>query len=261
MRPLKGSLAIGALLFGLGAFAWWVTPTLLTVGLSSVALSAPHLLPMESGVGSDPLTMDEANRSLAIALGVDSTSDGVSTERAQNAELQAAFIHNNPTMEILLVERYAAPKGSDTESVRQGEVYLYDYASDTLVHSVVDIATGKVTTKQMQDVQLPLTPNEETRAVELLQADTRLWQKLAERYAVITGEPLHDITEIETRVSLFLGESMPDQVNEAARQCGRRRCAQVLLYTADRTVLEVLPIVDLSNGRVIQLLSDSWTTS
>jgi hypothetical protein len=126
------------------------------------------------------------------------------------------------------------------------------------LHHIVDINSGGMRVEEYQGVQLPLTVREEARAVQLLRDDAELWTALAEQYRYITGEPLTDIAQLQVKVSLFLGESMPDQVNPAAQQCGQHRCAQVLLFTTDRTLLEALPIVDLSQGRVIQVLSDSW---
>lgn len=237
MKSITWSLAVGALLLSLGAVAWLVMP----------GLTASNLLLTDSGVGYDPLTSDEANRALAIALGID--------ERKPSAAEVRAIVQ---PMEVLLVERYDAPKGSPAADLRQGEVYLYDYTTDTLIHTVVDVATGSVQTKRLQGVQLPLTIQEEARAVDLILADKALWHMLSERYELITGDPLEDMTQLEVKVSLFLADAMPDQVNEAAQACGQHRCAQVLLFTVDRTLLEVLPIVDLSEGRVIQLLSDSW---
>lgn len=237
MKSITWSLVVGALLLCLGVMAWFVAP----------GLSAPNLLLTDRGVGYDPLTSDEANRALAIALGIDE-------QKPRAAEIRTVI----QPMEILLVERYDAPKDSPAEALRQGEVYLYDYTTDTLIHSIVDVATGSIQTKRLQGVQLPLTTQEEDRAVDLLLADKALWRMLSERYEIITGDSLEDLSQLEMKVSLFLADAMPDQVNEAAQQCGQHRCAQVLLFTVDRTVLEVLPIVDLSEGRVIQLLSDSW---
>ena len=93
---------------------------------------------------------------------------------------------------------------------RQGEVYLYDYATDTLIHTVVDVATGSVQTEYLQGVQMPLTTHEEARAVDLILADEQLWQTLSERYEIITGDSLLDMEQLQVKVSLFLADAMPD---------------------------------------------------
>lgn len=234
MKIVTGSVLVGALLLCLGGLAWFALP----------GFSSTNFLPLDTGIGYDPLTTDEADQALAIALA--------------HGEKQA-LAADSQALEVLLVERYDAPKGSAMEDVRHGDVYLYDYATDTLIHTIVNVATGSVTTERLQGVQLPLTVREEERAVALIVEDRELWRLLSERYEIITGDPLEDMTQLQVKVSLFLAEAMPDQVNAAAQACGQHRCAQVLLFTIDRTVLEILPIVDLSEGQVIQLMSDSWT--
>ena len=244
MKPITWSVIAGALLLCVTGVAWFAIPS----------FSSPNFFLAETGIGYDPLTNDEANRSLAIALGVDSTTD----DKAKRPKTKDPLT-TDQQLEVLLVERYDAPKGSSTQQMRQGEVYLYDYATNTLIHTLVDVATGSVKTEHLQGVQLPLTAHEEERAVALIVDDTALWRTLSERYKIITGDSLRDMEQLQIKVSLFLAEAMPDQVNPAAKQCGLHRCAQVLLFTIDRTVLEILPIVDLSKGEVIQLMSDSWT--
>jgi len=203
----------------------------------------------ERGIGYDPLTTNEADRVLALALAAE--EEGV----AQSADHKAAH-----PIEILSVERYDAPKGAQGSgaTARQGNVYLYEYATDTLIHTIVDVDSGLLETERVQGVQLPLTPREKARALQIIQDDADLWSALAGEYRLITGETLNNVAQLESKVSLFLGNAMPDQSNAAAQQCGQQRCAQVLLFTVERTLFDVLPIVNLSQGKVIQLLGESW---
>lgn len=242
-------IAVGLLVLCVLIIAWRVVPT-----FSSTALPGT----METGVGFDPLTTDEADLAMALAQETNRTL-------FQAAQLDPA----TPTIEVLAVERYDAPKASAAKSDsaafvpggRSGEVYLYDYTTDTLIHTVVDLEQKQTWREELQGVQLPLTVREEARAVQIVRSDSKLWPTLASRYATITGEALTSTEQLQVKVSLFLSDTMPEQVNAAARQCGAERCAQLLLFTTtERTVLEILPIVSLSQGRVVQLLSDSWTT-
>ena len=87
--------------------------------------------------------------------------------------------------------------------------------------------------------------------------DPAIWSTLAARYQAISGETLNDLAQLQVKVSLFRADSMPDRVNDAANDCGQHRCAQALIFTVDRTLLEIMPIVDLSQGRVVQVLNEN----
>lgn len=251
---------IGILLICGLVIVWRVAPTFSSTSLSTSppTSSSTVVVPRwaDRGIGYDPLTANEAERALALAL------------QANESFIQHAATNGSATrLEILSVERYDAPKASTSKGAspaaaltRRGEIYLYDYGTDTLIRTIVALESGAGQREEMRGVQLPLTVSEEARAVELVRGDPALWAALADRYRLITGDALTSVDQLEVKVSLFLGESMPDQVNADARQCGQHRCAQVLLFTVDRTLLEVMPIVDLSQGSVVQLLSDSWTT-
>ncbi|HMN29065.1 MAG TPA: hypothetical protein PKE45_13015 [Caldilineaceae bacterium] len=195
--------------------------------------------------GYDPLTTQEIDQVVSAA------------RRA--AGEQGVGAAAGAQQELLLVERHEAGKEAYASGrwPRQGDVYLYDYTTDTLVHSLVDVQSGAVVElERVQGVQLPLTAAEKARALALIRADAAVWTRLADRFAVISGESLRDLTQLQVKVSVFVADAMPNQVNSAAQQCGRRRCAQVLLFTVDKTLLELMPIVDLSQGKVVQILGE-----
>jgi hypothetical protein len=230
-----GGVLVAAVAFCLLVLQFNAVPILSSPFLASVAAawSAP--------TGYDPLTEQEMAALVTVA---------------QGATAVAAL----PQPEMLLVERHEASKAAYAKGSwpRQGDVYLYDYATDTLIHTTVDVQSGAVTTvERVQDVQLPLTANEESRALALIAADPTLWATLAARYQSITGEALKHLTQLQVKVSVFHADVMPDRVNGAARHCGRHRCAQVLLFTVDKTLLDMTPIVDLSLGQVVQVLEDA----
>lgn len=227
MRSQRISLTIGVLLL-VGLTAYWLDLPRTVSATAARGLSTP--------VGSDPLTTAEIATVLAAA------GSGPAAAKGEAAQ------------EILLVERHAAGKGKD-HTPRQGDLYVYDYATDTLIYSTVNVASGAVTAvERLRGVQLPLNRNEEQRALALIQADQELWSELAERYAAITGTPLTQISQLQTKVSVFHADVMPERLNAQAQQCGRHRCAQVLIFTVDKTLLELMPLVDLSQGQVVQVL-------
>lgn len=208
--------------------------TLVPVGIYAVA-SAP--------MGYDPLTEQERATVAQAAIG--------------SAVSAAAAGEPATPPELLLVERHDAGKAAAAKGnwPRQGDVYLYDYASDTLIRSIVDVQSGAViTVERVQGVQLPLTAPEEQRALTLVADDPALWADLTARYQRVTGEALTAITQLQVKVSVFHADVMPTGLNAAAQRCGQHRCAQVLLFTVDKTLLDLTPLVDLSQGQVVQVL-------
>ncbi|MFN8444357.1 MAG: hypothetical protein U0175_26475 [Caldilineaceae bacterium] len=211
---------------------------------STLRLSAAIPFSADTPTGYDPLTEHEQKLAISAAL-------------QKEANLQAS---DAGSLETLLVERHEVPKAERTKGQwsRQADVYLYDYTSDTLHHSTVDVASGAVVaTEKATGVQLPLTQQEEARALSLVRNDPTVWSDLTNRYHTISGEALNDLAQLQVKVSLFRSDSMPDRVNDAASACGQHRCAQALIFTVDRTLLEIMPIVDLSQGRVVQVLNET----
>ncbi|MBX3015205.1 MAG: hypothetical protein KF832_27045 [Caldilineaceae bacterium] len=237
-----GSVLTAALLFALIALRQDSLP-LLSSAITAVVPQAP--------TGYDPLTEQEQ---ATVVRAAQQAARLTSTRRAQRQGAASAAARQP---EVLLSERREATKADYALGnwPRQGDVYLYDYATDTLIHAIVDVQSGAViTVEQGQGVQLPLNEREEQRALALVQADTTLWDELATRYQMVTGQPLTALAQLQIKVSIFQADVMPDQVNAAAQRCGQHRCAQVLLFTVDRTLLELLPIVDLSQGQVVQVI-------
>lgn len=219
--------------------------TLVILGALALRVDAIATRMVGSPAGYDPLSAQEVAAAVAVALQAGG-EDGLRAT-ASGAE------------EVLLVERHDAAKTAYATGAwpRRGDVYVYEYATDTLVYSTVDLKSGAViTTERVQGVQLPLTGREKARALALVQADAPLWGRLAARYQAITGQPLTRIDQLQVKVSVFHADVMPGRLNPDAERCGQHRCAQVLLFTVDKTLLELTPIVDLSQGRVVQILGE-----
>lgn len=154
--------------------------------------------------------------------------------------------------EVLLVERLHEKGGNPP---RRADVYIYDYATDTLRRTVVDVASGAVHSEEVvQGVQLPLTQPELERALGIAYADAATRAVVEERYREVAGEVLQGIEQLGVKAFVFHADSKPDGLNDASRRCGIHRCAQLLFYTTDQVVIETQPIVDLSVGTVTQRL-------
>lgn len=234
--------AVGAILISLllGAAIYWAVGLRAQSGLSS----------SQSGVGVDPLTDAE----VALALASTQIGDTLTAEQVASRAPAEADAAQMPTQEVLLVERNATDKNKQGSQSRQGVVYVYDYTSDELIHSVIDVATGDMSEQErVQGVQLPLTAAEEARAIALAWGDAQTHQTLAAQFEQLTGQPLTSLEQLHVKASVFLADSMPGRLNAAAQACGLQRCAQLLFFNVDNVAFEMLPIVSLSKGSVLQV--------
>ncbi len=161
---------------------------------------------------------------------------------------------NSEQTELLLVERHMLDKGMPASNgVRIADVYTYNYQSDTLKYSVINLLSGQVLqSESKQNVQLPLTENEINRARSIASEDPALQAQLESEYLTITGQPLQSLNQLVVKAFIFLSSSMPDVVNTASESCGLHRCARLVMHTANRIALETSPIIDLSSGTVSQ---------
>ncbi len=210
--------------------------------LRSLLLCLPLVLatlPTQAG-SLDPLSAAEMERAIQQA----SSAPSVATTR------QLVNNASTPPPERLLVERHLNAKG---ETARLADVYTYDYASNETIISVIDLDTNKIlSSKREKNLQLPLTDNELKRASDLIFADDEQRSLLDAEFKRITGKTLTDPQQLQVKAFVFHASSLPEQLNDASKQCGLHRCAQVLLYTADSVVFEVSPIVNLSAGVITQ---------
>jgi len=188
---------------------------------------------------NDPLTIDEISR-----------VGGLVTPQTLAAKSENGLVTNDD-QEVLLIERNeekGAPKGQ-----RRADVYIYNYATDELQETLVDLNTSQIISSvTKQGVQLPLTENELKRAKAIVFEDEDERQILEHEYNRITSRTLNDTSELNIKAFTFTADSLPNRVNEASKQCGIHRCAQLMLYTDENIVFEISPIVNLSAGVVTQ---------
>jgi hypothetical protein len=184
--------------------------------------------------GTDPLSDSEEQAALDLARGSgDTESTGLGDDDV-----------------VLRVERHEDEK--DNPDSRRADVYVYSYDDDTLILTVVDLATGEVdSSEDLTGAQLPLLPEEGDHALELATADADFEQLLATRYRQATGRDLTDpATDLVIDPIIFRADEGPNVTGPAAA-CGRHRCAQLMIRTTDDLLVNLLPIVDLSTERLV----------
>lgn len=189
----------------------------------------------------DPLSGEEEQRILSIAM-METDTQGL---QAANSAQDAA-----PRRAVLLTERHDEPKG--VTGLRRGDVYIYEYDSDTLLRTVVNLETGAVDEViRSQGVQLPLTESELAWAVDLAYANPTFRSSVETLFREISGETLQSLDQLEVRAFAFHSHSMMGNVVPEAESCGINRCAQLLLYTSDDIAFEIVPVVNLSTQTVV----------
>jgi hypothetical protein len=232
------ALVVGALL---GATWAWAAPGAL-----------PTLRVGQEGTGYDPLTPQEIEEAAAQS-GVQPLLARTTAQREQAPATLAANWSPSTHEEVLLIERSPEVKGelSAQAWARRADVFTYRYATDTLVHTIYNYATDSVdSVASHQDFQLPLTAYERDVATALAFADPEFRQYAERAYAELTGRPLTDLQALDTRVFVYYAGAAPDVEPAGMEQCGVNRCAQIMVVAKDATVLEVLPLVNLSTGQV-----------
>lgn len=231
----------------------WLIALLAAVLLSGTAitLASPSTLTQFTGTtatGYDPLTPAEQARALQALQGAGTVMQGLKvpdTAARTGAE------------EVLLIERHQEDKQTYEQGrwPRRADVYVYRYADDTLIHQVYNIDTNQVDqVDQVQGVQLPLTAAESQRALAVALADAKVRPLLDAEFRLITQQDLVSGDQLILKAMTFHADAAPGRDLGEAAQCGIRRCAQLLLAAGDNVALQIIPIVDLSSGRVVQAL-------
>ncbi len=190
--------------------------------------------------GTDPLSGGEAGRAQQLALQTLAASGWVQSARQ---------------LEVLLVERHAEPKTARQPDnwPRRADVYAYDYATDTLLRSTINLESGAVEQVETgQAVQPPLTPTETGRALALALADAALGPAIGAEFQRITGQPLlNPGQQLNVHALIFRADSLPNRELGVAAACGVQRCAQLLIATPGDFLINLLPVVNLSQGSVV----------
>ncbi len=191
---------------------------------------------------NDPLSNQEIDKIVSLVRG---------QAQATKRELRKSPDGKKYSKEILLVERHYQKNAPQDQ--RRADIYTYDYETNELIESLVDLNSSEVlATSRQQGVQLPLTKSELRRVKRIVFEDDEERQILENEYQRITSRKLKNFSELYFKAIIFTADSLPKLVNEESKQCGLHRCAQLMLYTGENVVFEITPIVNLSEGVVTQ---------
>jgi Cu2+-containing amine oxidase len=211
----------------------------------------------------DPLSLNEISKvsSLALPQALNSSYSFSRDDlrsisgprlRTASAPTNSANSSTAPKTEVLLIERHEEEKNAPKD-LRRADVFTYDYSTNELISSLVDLNTQQVvSSSRKKGIQLPLTENEIKRAKDIVFSDEDERQILAYEYQRITSRIMTNTTELNIKAFTFTADSLPNRTNEASKLCGSHRCAQLMLYTGENIVFEISPIVNLSEGIVTQ---------
>lgn len=193
--------------------------------------------------GTDPLSVDEIRAATEEATPLE----------AEPRESEALGANGLPQQLVLMVQRHEEDKSEVSGDLRRADVFEYSYADDTLTLTVVDLTDGSVdATTTSQGNQLPLVPLETDRAREVLFADPGFLERLATEYSAATGRTLGDPSrDLDVQPIVFRADAVPTMANGSARECGVARCAQFLIQSTDHVLINLFPLVNLSEGALI----------
>ena len=183
-----------------------------------------------TGTGTDPLTTGEVAKARTVAL------------TPQLAGAQDVTGKAGP--------EYLAAELKDEGAGRVAELYYYDYKSDKLIKQVVDLKTGKlIKSFSAAGMQPPASKQEARTALELLVADP-LSADFKAAYRKATGQQFSGTGGFETTAHIYTAQP----ADRGAAQCGKSRCVQLIVETADGHFINVTHIVvDLSGRKVARL--------
>lgn len=244
----------------------WVMALLAAVLLSgsAIALASPATIDLISanGSGYDPLSPAEQTRALESLRGAGVQAESLFLPSAAPA-LTSDTVSPAPAEVVLLIERHQEDKQvyATGRWPRRADVYLYRYTDNTLIRQIYNLDSGQVEqVDAVQGVQLPLTAEETQRALAIALNDQTLRPRLDAEYQLITHGPLVSADQLDVKAMVFHADAAPGVDLQAAGECGLRRCAQLLLATADNVALPVIPIIDLSSGVVLTELAFDGAT-
>ncbi|GAA2513161.1 hypothetical protein [Winogradskya humida] len=183
-----------------------------------------------AGAGSDALTSTEVDKARAAAV----------TPQLASGARDAA---GKAGPEYLMADL-------DEDTGRQAELYYYDYKTDKLIKQVVDLETGKLARSfSAAGMQPPASKQEASVAFDLLLADP-LGAEFKAAYRKAAGKELAGKEGLTVTAHIYTARP----ADKGARQCGAKRCVQLIVETADGRFISVNDlIIDLSGRTVARL--------
>jgi hypothetical protein len=219
-----------------GAASWQANASPGTPSPSSQPLTLPRVSDPKvgpepaAGTGDDALTSTEVDKARAAA---------VTPQLAAGARDAAG----KAGPEYLMADL-------DEDSGRNAELYFYDYRTDKLIKQVVDLKTGKLAKSfSATGMQPPASRQEASVAFDLLVADP-LGADFKTAYRKATGKEFAGKDGLTVTAHIYTARP----ADKGARQCGAKRCVQLIVETADGHFISVNDlIIDLSGRTVARL--------
>lgn len=198
----------------------------------AAAAAAPAAAPL------DPLNQSELQQAKDLAAAAVAGRPGTAAGRQARPEVL-----------------HADQRTDKNDSVRTADVYLYDYAADQGVHTVVDLTGNKVTGVVRKPGLQPAPSRAETsRAVRILMDDQRLGPKLKTMYRQATGQDLTSPNDLWAQALIFKAKRATGMAGalQSAGDCGRHRCFQLFLrLPGGKWVDTTRLVIDMSARRVL----------
>lgn len=191
------------------------------------------------GAWQSPLTEVEQAQSVTIALSADITVSNVPPRAA------LAAVDKHPLGMQVLLSELRETKGALSDSVRQVEVFLFDYERGVTLLKLVDVSQGTVLSSQViNSVYLPLSDEEIEFARARLLKDPELRMAVSAELNNVNGygSGNFNVEDLQARISVWV----PTEGTAAKSSCTQQRCALVSLFTNDDYSLSVEPVVNLS---------------
>lgn len=198
-------------------------------------------------VGGDGALPERAPRLRSTDAPLSVAERGYAIHLAQQSmPADATNVLGDPGGEVLAAD---LPLADDRGSGRRTTVSLYDYDTDRLHRTLVDLAGGSVVrSRETRGLQLPPSIAETRVAVELaLAADPA--PGFVKEYRQVTGAPLVAAEQVHAVAGVW---RTVDGTDAPAEVCGRHRCVQLLLALPSGQYLGTQDFaVDLSSRRVV----------
>lgn len=181
----------------------------------------------------DPLSTDETGYAMQLA-----STDASMPKDATNVRGEAG-------PEFLYLEM---PHDVDSTK-RQAVAVFYDYTANRTYRQLVDLTTGRVTSKSAVRLQPPPSPDETTAAISLaIAAQPPL--PFAAQFEAAVGVPLIS----REQIGYVAGTWVFDGTTTAGSTCGQDRCVRVLATAPSGEYLGTSNfVINLSDRSVINL--------
>ena len=229
-------IATASVVIAIGAISWQANASPGTPSPSSQPLMLPRVSDPSvgpepaAGIGEDGLTSSEVDKARAAA---------VTPQLASSAR----DVAGKAGPEYLMADL-------DEDTGRQAALYFYDYRTDKLIKQVVDLRTGKLAKSfSATGMQPPASRKEASVAFDLLVADP-LGADFKTAYRKAVGKEFAAKDGLTVTAHIYTARP----ADKGARQCGAKRCVQLIVQTADGHFISVNDlIIDLSGRTVARL--------